>query len=492
MRSVTRSSTSDRPRSLMPAVPSDPPRILSRADSEAMFKRVVALAASGGDTQVTIRSTWIANLRWARNRPTTSGDTVEQMAVITRFLNGASLTAQLDRLDDATLKEAMRLLEQRLAGATPDSDDPLPDPLGKQEYLTPTIWNDATYKMTPRDLSDSARKSVDPVAEAKLVAAGYVEIGAMSWAIFNTRGLDAYSAATGALYTETVRISDGTGSGWAGKSHVDWSKLDAPALSAAALQKCRDSANPFKIEPGRYTTVLEAKAAGLLMASAVREMNRKDAEEDTNNPYNLSKGKSKIGTRIFDSRITVTSDPTDPECGYIPFDSEGNPHHKVNWIENGVLKELPYNRRYARKKLGTDVALPNPQAFTVSGGDTSLEEMVKSTERGIYVTHFGELSPEDGKSLNMTGTTRDGLWLIEHGKIVHPIKNLWINDSPLIVFNQVQQLGRPVRTVGVYWEGFGGVERDLPTQVLNAGNTPVVSPPMKVTDFNFTRLIDAI
>jgi predicted Zn-dependent protease len=488
-------TSSDRPRSLIVPASADKPRILSRADSEALFKRVVAMTTGGGDTQVSVRATWTANLSWGRNRPVSSVKTIEHTVAITRWLNGQVMTTDMDRSDDATLKHNLQLLEGYLASL--DSKKAF-EPLGRQEYLTPTIWNDATYQMTWREISDAARKSVDPVVAAKMVAKGHVEISAVSWAIFNTRGLEAYSTATGALYMGTVFMPDGNGAGAAGKSHYDWSKLDVTALAGLAIQKCRDSANPVKVEPGRYTAILEPEAVKTLvdMALNYNDNNRGEAEENNKNPYNLSRGESKIGQRIFDSRITITSDPMDPECGYIPFDPEGFPYRKVTWVENGVLKELAYNREYAREKLGTDIWLPNPMAYRVSGGDTSIDEMIATTERGIYVTMFapGSVWQEDDKSMSLIGSTRYGLWLVEHGKIVHPIMNLWIYESPLIVLNQVEQIGPAVRTVGaaLLTEGTNTVQRDLPSESLSGGHAPFVAPPMKVRDFNFTRLIDAV
>jgi len=485
--------SSDRPRRLIASAPADKPRILSRADSEALFKRVVAMTTGGGDTQVSVRATWTANLSWGRNRPVSSVKTIEHTVTITRWLNGQLMSTDMARSDDATLKHNVQLLEGYLASL--DSKKAL-EPLGRQEYLTPTIWNDATYQMTWREISDAARKSVDPVVAAKMVAKGHVEISAVSWAIFNTRGLEAYSTATGALYMGTVFMPDGNGAGAAGKSHYDWSKLDTTALAGLAIQKCRDSANPVKVEPGRYTAILEPDAVMDLvdMAFNMNDNDRDEAEDNNKNPYNLSRGESKIGQRIFDSRITITSDPMDPECGYMPFDPEGNPYRKVTWVENGVLKELAYNREYAREKLGTNIALPNPMAFRISGGDTSIEEMIATTERGIYVTMFVHLTQDDDRSMSLLGATRYGLWLVEHGKIVHPIKNLWVYESPLLVLNQVEQLGPPVRNSGCANMNVdtGAIFRNLPSQSLSGGRSPFVAPPMKVRDFNFTRLIDAV
>ena len=471
-------------------------RILSQAECEALFTRIVKLTTGGGDTIVNIRATWTSTIRWARNRPTTIGDTVERFATITRTQPGKFVTVELDRLDDATLKEAVQVLEKRLAELQP-SEDGGAALLPKQDYLPASTWSDATYNMSPRSLSDAARMSVDPVVDAKLDAVGYAALGATARAVFNTRGLNAYAAATGAMYSETVRNEAGTASGWAGRAHMDWAKLDPTTLSKTALERCIKSANPSAVEPGRYTAILDPDIVGRMFSFAVEAMDR-DRAETSKTVYTLTppkgnqRGTTKIGLPVFDSAITITSDPGDPECGYIPFDPEGNPYGKVTWVEKGVLKALAYDRAYAEQYLRSETPLLNPQAFRVSGGATSLGEMIASTERGIYVTHTSGLEQYDRERIGLTAVTRDGLWLIEHGEITRPIKNLWINDSPMVVFNQIVQIGPAVRTYGAVRQGWGGVLRDLPSRALNDGHTPIVAPPVKVKDFLFTRLTDAV
>lgn len=468
-----------------------PQRILSRADSEALFKRIVSFGTGNAETTVTIRSTWMAGFRWGRNRPTTSGDTIERVATITRNQGGVEATVEVTKLDDIYLKQIVQDLDKQLASAPAQ-----PEGLGllpPQQYLEPKIWDDETYKMSVMDLSAAVRDTVGPVIGANLVAAGDAEVGAASWAIFNTRGLVAYAAVTGARYTETIRNLDGSASGWAGERALRWTTLAPAALSQRALRKCVASAHPVAVEPGRYTAILEPSVVCLLFDFAVRAMDRDQAESGGSVYSGDKPGTSKIGTQVFDHRFTITSDPMDPECGYIPFDPEGNPYTKVTWVENGILKALSYNRAYARSKLQSDVALPNPRTFRVSGGETSIEEMIATTDRGILVTHCGRMHLDDPEHLMGTAVTQDGLFLIEGGKMTHPIKNMWINESPMSAFNSVLQVGKPALTHGIQQFGFGGSTLyDLPVRAVCDGSALSVVPPLKVQDFNFTRITDAI
>jgi predicted Zn-dependent protease len=207
-----------------------------------------------------------------------------------------------------------------------------------------------------------------------------------------------------------------------------------------------------------------------MMVQAIYQLDRY-AAENFDTVFTLRPGQSKIGLKVFDERVTLSTDPMDPEMGYIPFDYQGWPYRAVKWVEHGILKELAYNRDYALSQLGHGLALPNPYSYRMSGGDTSIEEMIATTKRGLLVTRLNGVSVLHGPSLLSTGTSRDGLWLIENGKIKFPVKNMRFTESPMFIFNSIAQLGKPVR---VY-----------------AGN-PTTVPPVKVLDFNFSSLADAV
>jgi predicted Zn-dependent protease len=282
--------------------------------------------------------------------------------------------------------------------------------------------------------------------------------------------MDAYDALTAAEFSATVRNAGGTGSGWAGVSNKDWSAIDAKALAVIAQKKCIDSSDPRAVEPGRYTLIMEPQAVHQMMVQAIYQLDRY-AAENFNTVFTLRPGQSKIGLKVFDERVTLSTDPMDPEMGYIPFDYQGFPYRAVKWVENGTLKELAYSRDYALSQLGHGTALPNPYSYRMSGGNTSIEEMIASTKRGLLVTRLNGVNVLHGPSLLSTGTSRDGLWLIENGKIKFPVKNMRFTESPMFIFNNIAQLGKPVR--------------------VHSGN-PTTVPPVKVLDFNFSSLADAV
>ncbi len=213
------------------------------------------------------------------------------------------------------------------------------------------------------------------------------------------------------------------------------------------------------------------------MALIVGFLSRSDAEqsEPSQHPYAGTRVDStRIGERIVDEQITIHSDPMDPECGFPPFSiiHPEDVYHPVTWVERGVLRELGYPRSYGVRRLGKNTGYPNSNSFVMSGGPTSVKDMIQTTRRGLLVTRFSDVAIAHDASILCSGYTRDGLWLIENGKIGRPVKNFRFVESPLFMLNNVLELGPPQR-------------------VFSPGS-PIVAPPIKVRDFSFTSLADAV
>ena len=314
------------PRDLAITVPhrlrlDEPDRIWSRADCAALFHRILGFTTGGGQTSVTLRSTWTAHLRWARNRPSTSGDTLALTASITRVRQGRRLTSELDQCDDTTLQHAVQTLEERLA-ALPAGQDGPDELLPPQHYLVPPLWSDATYDLTPQERSAAARHSVDPVVAAKRVAAGDLSVCAATWAIFNTHGLESACGDGRPVCGNRAESSgDGLRVGWPDPHGLGQAGC-VPLLSANGLAgKClAPRPNPRAIEPGRYTTILEAEAVAFLMNYVVSYMDRAAAESrnpfqmlsGVTNPYYLSPGQSTI-RKLLRVRPAADHDPHRPD-----------------------------------------------------------------------------------------------------------------------------------------------------------------------------------
>jgi predicted Zn-dependent protease len=327
--------------------------------------------------------------------------------------------------------------------------------------------------LLPEARAELADRLIQPAAGAGLWAAGYLAVGAQADCWVGTDAEDLYATQSRSECSLTIRDPKGGGSGWAGLSSYDWGSIDPVALAERARQKCEASRLPSALEPGRYTVVLEPQAVGDLLDLIVGHLEREPAEAGQGPFADPSRpGFSKLGQRIIDPRIDLTFDPADPLLGVCPFNEHGEPMARAPWFEHGVLMALAYNRTYGVTRFNQNRALPYTEAARMSGGEATVEEMIRSTKRGLLVTRFSGLSTLDDVSLLSTGHTRDGLWLIENGKVTRPVKNFRFTDSPLLMLNGVEAMGRPVP--------------------IFRPKAPMVVPPLKATSFNFTRLVDAV
>jgi predicted Zn-dependent protease len=427
----------------------------------------------------TIPSWWSGDLRWARNRVTMASDRRDIQVLIRRVVDGGLSFSSTNQLDDVSLESVVRAAERTaLLNATRGlpSDrietPPLPVP-------NPTIWSDSTYNVTVEQRGALARVLLEEAEENSMLSAGYIEMRAGEVATLGEwegypKDSVRYDQFTRAQCSMTVRHPKGIGSGWAGLSSFDWSAIDGSALAKRALDKCLASLNPVAIEPGRYTVVLEPQAVYVLAARLFEgrrypEMGQGAFTLGPDRALNL--WRTKLGLKVLDERITISHDPEDPLLGVPPVPGQT----PVVWIERGVLKAMAYDRRYSVETLREHIPSLPRDAFRMTGGESSIEEMISTTKRGLLVTRFSNLKELDYQSRLYTGLTRDGLWLIEGGKISKAVKNMRFTESPLFVFNQVEQLGVPVP---VFTEG--------------GDPNPAIVPPVKSRDFSFTSMVDAV
>lgn len=444
-------------------------RIMSRDAARALVSKTVKLSKAD-EIQVNITSGHQANVRFADNRITTAGGVSDVTVRVYTAFGPKHAVAVTNDVSDAGLQHAVRQSEA-LARLAPDDPEALPL-LPSAQYADTRAHFPTTATLTPAARSRPARLAIAAAkADGTLKAAGFLAVGETAEAVGNSRGLFAYHPATSVNYTMTVRTADGTGSGWAGVDHPDWSRVDFAAVVARAVEKARASRNPTAIEPGRYTVILEPQAVADLVQLMGRALVARTADEGRS-AFSKRGGGSRIDERIVDERITLISDPSDPEILGVPFDDQGLPLGRQTWVDKGVLKTLAYSRFWAQKHGRAPTG--SPSSLKLTGGDASIDDMIRSTPRGILVTRFWYIRAVDPRTLLYTGLTRDGTFLIEDGKIARPLQNLRFNESPLFMLNNVEMAGRPVRIAGTE----------------SGGN--LVLPALKVRDFHFTSVSEAV
>lgn len=423
-----------------------------------------ALSFSKADTcEINLSGSNSGNIRYARNSVSTSGYSSNQSLAVQSSFGKKSGTATIDEFDDASLEKVVRRAEE-LAKLSPENPEFM-EPLGPQEYDESISFVEATAKIAPEYRTNVAKNSIEPAAAKDVTAAGFLNDSDGFRALINSKGLFAYNRSTNVDFTVTMRTNDGTGSGWVSRDFNDISKFDASEASKVAIDKAVLSKEAKAIEPGKYTVILEPAAASGLLNNFFRSFNARSADEGRSF-MSAADGGNKLGKKIVDERVNIYTDPLHPDVPTATWNGEGMPLKKRAFVENGVVKNLAYSRYWAEQK-GVE-PVPFPSNAIMEGGDASLEDLIKSTKKGILVTRLWYIRSVDPQTLLYTGLTRDGTFYIENGKIKYPVKNFRFNESPIIMLNNLETLGKQVRIDGN------------------------LIPYMKIRDFTFTSLSDAV
>ena len=446
--------------------------IWTREQAKALTDRALSFSKAD-EARVILSGGDRANVRFALNSVTTAGaSSGYSLAIFAKF--GQKIgTVTASEFSDASLERANRNAEE-IARLSPDNPEAMPF-LGQQTYIPAAAFFEDAAGATPEWRAGAAGAALEASRKAKVVSAGFVETSAQIQAIASSKGQFAFDRFTAADYNLTARTQDGTGSGWASRSFNELRQLDPPGLAKTAIDKAARSHNPAAIEPGKYTVVLEPAAMADLIVNLAFAADARQADEGRSF-FSKKGGGTRIGEQIVGEKVSLYSDPRHPLAPAVGFDGEGLPLKRIDWVANGVLKNLSYSRYWAQKQ-GKE-ATPSPANLIMDGGTSSLDDLIKGVERGVLVTRFWYIRQLDPQTLLVTGLTRDGLFLIEKGQVTRPVKNMRWNESPIFALNNVDAMTAPERTVS--GEGVGG-----------AGFS-VVCPAARLREFTFTSGSDAV
>lgn len=443
--------------------------LLTEAEARALLTKVLSFSKAD-ECEVNLEGEEWSNIRYALNKVTTCGSRVYKTLSVQSAFGKKMGVATIDEFDDASLEKVVRRAEE-LAQLAPENPEYI-GLLGPQQYLPASGFFSSTASMTAIDRAKAVGDSIQIARSQQQTVAGYLEDRVGYVAMMNSKGLFAYYPSTRINFSSTIRTENGQGSGYATQGVSDFSQLNTGNATQKALQKALGSVGARAIEPGKYTVILEPLAGAVLLEHLFRSLDARSADEGRSF---LSKpgGKTKLGEQIVDPRVNIYSDPTNTELPSSPWAEDGRAQEKITWIDKGVIKNLTYSRYWADKK-GVK-AVPPPTNFMMAGGTASLDELIRSTPRGVLVTKFWYIRSVDPQSLLVTGLTRDGTFYIENGKIKHPIKNFRFNESPIIMLNNLETLGK--------------VERVVSSEGSFAN---YLVPSMKIREFTFTSLSDAV
>jgi len=442
--------------------------IFTEEQAKAILTKVVKLSKANECT-ARLEGSIEGNIRYALNSVSTSGIVSNcELAVQVAFGKKVG-TATINEFDDESLVKVVRRAEE-LARLAPENPEFVPA-IGKQTYKPSAAFSEKTAAITPDYRAQVAADCIMPSKAGKLVAAGFFTDNQSFVATANSNGNFGYQTSADMDFTCTVRTDDGTGSGWVARNLIDVSQFDAKREIQTAISKAKGSVDAKALEPGKYTVILEPAATAGLMGFMMRGFDAREADEGRSF---LSKkgGGNRLGEKVFDERVTVYADPFDPVAAVTAWDEDGLPRERTPIITKGKVDYLQYSRYWAKKN--NKRAVGQPRNLIMVGGDKSTMDLVKSTKKGVLVTRTWYIRMVDPQTVLLTGLTRDGTFYIENGEIKYPIKNFRFNESPVIMLNNVDEIGKPERVSS------------------NESNYIMMLPPLKIRDFTFTSLSDAV
>ncbi|MES2149830.1 MAG: TldD/PmbA family protein [Pseudomonadota bacterium] len=442
---------------------------LNQDEAKRICDRVMGFSKAD-ECRVSINGNRTGNIRYAQNSVSTAGLNENTQLTVSVAFGKRQGTASVNEFDDRSLEKAVRRAED-VARLAPENPEFTAAP-GKQEFKPSITFSQNSAAIDPDFRAEVASLSIAAAKKSKLQATGYFVDSTGFETIANSNGMFGHQAHTNVAFTCTVRTEDGRGSGWVTRSANDVRRFDAREASEVAIEKALRSVDAKALEPGRYTVILEPAATSDLMRFMFNAFDARRADEGRSF---LSKkgGGNRMGEKLFDEQVNIWTDPWDSMAPVRPWDNASQlAREKAHLIKDGKVSALEYSRFWADKQ--GKQAHGRHGNVIMAGGGKSLEELIASTKKGVVVTRTWYIRMVDPQSVLLTGLTRDGTFYVENGKIKHPIKNFRFNESPVSMLNNIEELGKPVVV--------GGEETNL----------AMVIPPMKVREFNFTSLSDAV
>ena len=374
-------------------------------------------------------------------------------------------SSTINKFDEESLKEVVRRAES-IAKLLPPNPEHMP-PLPPQEYQKIEAYFPETAEFDPMDRAKEILKVIQTCDQKGLITSGTFSNGDGFISIANSKGLFGYHKSTDCAFSVTAKTQDRTGSGRAEQSNERRiGELNPSQLAAEAIGTAEMSHNPRPREPGDYTVILKPTAMMELFFYLLFGFDARSADEGRSFLSDRKTGGNKLGQKVFGENITIQSAAAHPQLLGSPFGGNGLPAKDIIWVKKGVVRNLMYSRYWAAKKGKEPTAFV--MNFLMEGGDYSLEELIKDTEKGILVSSFWYIRMVDPNTLLCTGLTRDGTFWVEKGKIQYPINNFRFNESPVVLLNNIDKMTKPQKV------GFG------------------ILPGVKAHNFTFSSVSEAV
>jgi len=435
------------------------PKLTSRDEFQFIAEQVLK-RSTGDHTLVALHDQHSGTTRFANNQIVQNVDTRRGSLSVTVAFGRRHGTAGTTDFTAGAVQEIVTRATQ-IAQLSPDDPEYLP-PVKPQSYLTPPTARAETAAAGPARRLEYSNEAIGQCRMENLGAAGIVSSSITTVGVAASTGLFAHEERTDARFSLTAQAGEATG--WGAAAHRSIDHLRVQERTLTAIDKAKRGLEVRELQPGCYTVILEPAAVAGLWSSLLWMLDAKSYEKGTS-PFS-----GKLGRLIVDKRLTLRNLPAHEDLLGVGFTADGLPTMASDWIADGVLTQLSYDR-FTAKGRGID-KIPTLDAPCLSGSGSSLpslQELIKSTERAILVTNFWYIRTVNPTDLTLTGMTRDGTFLVENGAIVSAVKNFRFHESPLRVFNRIAAFTNPV-------------------EAITSETGKLLAPAMALRDFNFSSV----
>lgn len=345
--------------------------------------------------------------------------------------------------------------KDKIAGTVKRAEDIAQNSIQDPEYMSPVRAQTCTPvpkrfyedvpQLSPAKIAGVIERTIDLAKVSGFSASGLFEGIYGIKAIGNSEGLFVFDQFSNVDYSTTMHGS--FGSGFSSDNRDSMKQLETEAATRSALETAKAAQNPETIEPGDHTVIFEPQAVHDFLGFLFWNMSARDADEGT------SVFTGKVGQKLFNDTVTIVTGIDDPDLPSPPFGLDGLSARPQIWFKKGVLERLRHDRFWADKK-NTD---PDPLLYPLimEGQDQSISDLIRRCKNGLLVKRLWYIRYVDRRDLLLTGMTRDGLFLIEDGEVVAPVKNLRFNESPIVFLQNVVAMSRPRRIGG--WTKVPGI-----------------------------------
>ncbi len=450
-------------------------------------------AASGSDgCVVLVEESSEVEVRFANNTTTTNGSRRDRRVTVVaiRQVEGGLAAGVARRGGDVDVVELVRAAEAD-AAASPPADDAMPllgpgaaPPSATARFDLPP---DRTDLSVLEPVLTELAGAFGRARSGDHVLAGYAEHRRTTEYLGTSTGLRAaHAQPTGALQM-IARSADGTDSTWAGAGTAEFDDVSIVEMESRLRQGLAWAAHRVELPAGRYPVILPAEAVADLMTTALYDLSGRDAQ-DGRTVFSGPTGTTRIGERLSPVAFNLRSDPAEPGLECSPFLATGSSSAdtsvfdnglslgRTEWIADGRLHRLRYHRAGAGR-AGVEVS-PYVDNLILDAPDAtgSLADLVASTERGLLLTCLWYIREVDPATMLLTGLTRDGVYVVEDGRVVGAANNFRFNESPIDLLARATEVGASVRAFGRE-----NGEYQNRTRV----------PPLRIPDFNMSSVSQA-